>query len=419
MCRILPFLAILVAAARSLPIADPKIGGIAPIDIDAAIQPEIIPAGEKAPIIPEKMPSTYTDAKGDLDAETGAPVVAKPYKAPEVAPGKPGVGKVVPEKDVKVEVAPVSGEVGSSFRGIPEIGAAEEKVDSIPIPGKAPTLSVGDIDTKDAVEGPNLDKVEGVPYEAKADKSAAGEDETTRDEKVPDGVEQYGSSLEFSKYDANGDGVINIDEWNIIHGGQEKIINRFHAADINGDKQLEQTEFQGASWYTDGEQIPDVARDALMLAIAEQAATNEHKPIMTAAVMPSTELRYIVDDTESSAQSVPVVPAEPVVVVPVEAPAAPIPYVPAPAAVVDDAKTAEVPAVPAAAVPEKFVTESEKPVTTKKKEKTEVPQVPEVVKDVQPKHKVEVPAATTAKVVEEKTAAVVEEKKPVETTILI
>ncbi|KAK8781446.1 hypothetical protein V5799_017211 [Amblyomma americanum] len=339
-CKQLALIAILAVAATALPIAVPKTDGTAPINIDPAIQPEkiAIQSGEKTPIIAEKIPSTYADT----GTVVGTKEEPKPYKTPAVDPIKPVDGQVVPEVDTKVQGEPaVVGDVSGTFRELPETEPKEEKVDPLPVPDsdKAPTLAVGDIDTKDPIEGPNLHKVEGVvdregahgavvqdkvegakPYEAKVEtavveEGVAVDDETTRDEKVPDGVEQYGSVLEFSKYDTNGDGVIDFDEWNIIHGGHEKITGQFHAADINGDKQLEQTEFHGATWYHDG---GDVARDALMLAIAEQAASTgggETNHAMTAAAMPSTEFRYIVDDAESSAQGVPVVPAEPVDVV--------------------------------------------------------------------------------------------------------
>ncbi|XP_077485965.1 uncharacterized protein LOC144097052 [Amblyomma americanum] len=502
----LAFIAILAVAATALPIAVPKTDGTAPINIDPAIQPEkiAIQSGEKTPIIAEKIPSTYADT----GTVVGTKEEPKPYKTPAVDPIKPVDGQVVPEVDTKVQGEPaVVGDVSGTFRELPETEPKEEKVDPLPVPDsdKAPTLAVGDIDTKDPIEGPNLHKVEGVvdregahgavvqdkvegakPYEAKVEtavveEGVAVDDETTRDEKVPDGVEQYGSVLEFSKYDTNGDGVIDFDEWNIIHGGHEKITGQFHAADINGDKQLEQTEFHGATWYHDG---GDVARDALMLAIAEQAASTgggETNHAMTAAAMPSTEFRYIVDDAESSAQGVPVVPAEPVdVVVIPEKPAAPSVNVPVDVGnvkTVEDSPAAAVPTLdvvepqPVAAVPTTDVVEPQpvaavptsdvvkpqpvaavptsdvvkpqpvavvpttnfvqpqpvaavpssdvvepRPVAAvpttdvvqphpvaPTKEKAEVPQVPEVVKDVQPAEKVEHPKFPAAAVVAEKT----------------
>ncbi|XP_050026184.1 uncharacterized protein [Dermacentor andersoni] len=431
MCRKqLTLMAILVVTARALPIADPKTDGIAPINIQTPIMPEktAIHSAEKTPIISETIPSTYADGGAAVvNKETGKDVQVepKPYKTSEVDSAKAVSGGAVP--DVEPVGVPAADGVSSSFRS--EIGEAAptQKVE----PEKAPTLSVGDIGTNDPLEGPNQHKVEGVldteglgatvqdkvegakPYEVKTEttvveEGVAVEDETTRDEKVPEGVEQYGSVLEFSKYDTNSDGVIDVDEWSIIHGGHEKITGQFHAADINGDKQLEHTEFQGASWYHDGDQSADIARDALMLAIAEQAATagGEHNHAMGAAIMPSTEFRYIVDDAESSAQSVPVIPAEPadVVVVP-EKPAVPSANVDAAAVKVSD--------VPTTAVPPKDVVNTVKPVATKK-EKTEVPQVTEVVKDVQRTDKVESPDTTTPE-----DPAVVAEKKHGEVAPLI
>ncbi|KAH7937046.1 hypothetical protein HPB49_007563 [Dermacentor silvarum] len=423
-------MAILVVTARALPIAGPKTDDIAPINIETAIQPEktAINSGEKTPIISEKIPSTYTDSGAvvvDKDIGKDVEVEPKPYKTPEVDSVKTVGGAVVP--DVKPVGVPVDDGVDSSFREISEGAPTKEKVE----PEQAPTLSVGDIGTKDPIEGPNLHKVEGVldtegigatvqdkvegakPYEAKTEttvveEGVAVDDEITRDEKVPEGVEQYGSVLEFSKYDTNSDGVIDIDEWSIIHGGHEKITGQFHAADINGDKQLEHTEFRGASWYHDGDQSADIARDALMLAIAEQAATagGEHNHAMGAAIMPSTEFRYIVDDAESSAQSVPVVPAEPVdvVVIPEKA-AVPSANVDAAAVKADD--------VPTTAVTPKDVVNTVKPVATKQ-EKTEVPQVKEVVNDTQRTDKVESPDTTTPEA-----PAVVAEKKHGEVAPLI
>ncbi|XP_037518451.2 uncharacterized protein LOC119395537 [Rhipicephalus sanguineus] len=383
----------LAVTARALPIADPKTGDIAPINTDSVIQPEkpITHIGGKTSIIAEKIPSTYADA---IDKEVGKDVEVepKPYKTPEVDSVKTVGGEVVP--DVEPVVAPVA---DSSLR---QAAPTAEKVEA----EKAPTLSVGDIGTKDPVESPNLHKVEGavldteghgVPHKVQGAEATSTvveegvDDETTRDEKVPDGVEQYGSVLEFSKYDTNSDGVIDIDEWSIIHGGHEKINGQFHAADINGDKQLEQTEFQGASWYHDGDQGADIARDALMLAIAEQAATAEHNHAMAAAVMPSTELRYIVDDAETSAQSVPVVPAEPVdVVVVPEKPLAP--------SVNADAAAVETVDFSTTTAPPKDGVNTVEPVVHKQ-EKTEVPQVPEVLKDVQRTDTAENTGSTTSK----------------------
>ncbi|KAL1419349.1 hypothetical protein MTO96_005429 [Rhipicephalus appendiculatus] len=368
MCRKqLTLILVLAVTARALPIADPKTDDIAPINTDAAIQPEkpITHSGGKTPIIAEKIPSTYADT---IDKDVGKDVEPKPYKTPEVDSVKTVGGEVVP--DVEPVVVPVA---DSSFR---EAAPAEDKVEA----EKAPTLSVGDIGTKDPVQG--AETTSGVVEEGV-------DDETTRDEKVPDGVEQYGSVLEFSKYDSNSDGVIDIDEWSMIHGGQEKITGQFHAADINGDKQLEQNEFQGASWYHDGDQGADIARDALMLAIAEQAATAEHNNAMAAAVMPSTELRYIVDDAETSAQSVPVVPAEPVdVVVVPEKPFVPSVNVDAAAVKAGDSSTT--------AAPPKDDVNAVKPVV-QKQEKTEVPQVPEVLKDAQRTDTAENTGSTTPK----------------------
>lgn len=145
-----------------------------------------------------------------------------------------------------------------------------------------------------------------------------------------------------------------------------------------------------------------------MLAIAEQAATagGEHNHAMGAAIMPSTEFRYIVDDTESSAQSVPVVPAEPVdVVVVSEKAAVPSANVDAAAVKADD--------VPTTAVTPKDVVNTVKPVATKQ-EKTEVPQVKEVVNDTQRTDKVESPDTTTPEA-----PAVVAEKKHGEVAPLI
>ncbi|KAH6928126.1 hypothetical protein HPB50_012117 [Hyalomma asiaticum] len=404
---------IVVATARAIPIAEPKTDDIAPIDIDPVVLPEkhVTHSGEKTPIIP----NIYAGGK-DVGVEP------KPYKTPGVDPVKNVVGEVVP--DVQPAVVPVADGADSSFREISEATPADKTIET----EKAPTLSIGDIHSKEPVEGPNLHKVEGVvidteahgatvrdkveeakPYEAKTDttvveEGVAVDDETTRDEKVPDGVEQYGSVLEFSKYDTNSDGVIDIDEWSIIHGGHEKITGQFHAADINGDKQLEQTEFQGASWYHDGDQAADIARDALMLAIAEQATTGggEHNHAMGAAVMPSTEFRYILDDAESSAQSVPVVPAEPVdVVVVPEKSIAPSVNVDAAAVKANDFSTT--------AVPPKDDFNTVKPVTHK--EKTEEPQVAEGLKDAQRTDTVQSTHPTTSK-------AVVAEKEHSEVTPL-
>ncbi|XP_037280192.2 uncharacterized protein LOC119173492 [Rhipicephalus microplus] len=357
MCRKQVTLMLIVAVtARALPIADPKTDHITPINTDLAIQPEINHSGGETPIISEKIPSTYT-----IEKEVGEDVEVepKPYKTPEVD----SVETVV--SDVEPVVAPAA---HSSFRA-----NAEEEVEA----EKAPTLSIGDIGAKDPVESPNLHKVvldtESVPHEG-ATSTVIVDDEATRDEKVPDGVEQYGSALEFSKYDTNSDGVIDIDEWSTIHGSHEKINGQFHAADINGDKQLEEKEFQGASWYHDGDQGADIARDALMLAIAEQAATAEHNHAMAAAVMPSTELRYIVDD----AQSVPVIPAEPVAVVPEKSVV--------PSVNVDAADFSIAPPKGVAAEP-----------AVHSKDKTEVPQVAEVLKYVQPTDTTENTSSTSSK----------------------
>ncbi|KAM7307062.1 uncharacterized protein ISCGN_010698 [Ixodes scapularis] len=373
MMRKLLALLVLVVASRAIPVPEPKgrISAPTQTDIIGSQQPTAI-GGEKIPIIEEKIPGSYSaELAGPNHQAVGHVTKADktdekhPEKSPEKVPErvhhegtseehKKDVHKVVDQAtpshtavEPKVEPTPVkvstfsAGEIGT--KDIPTIGNKE-----IPTIGSKDTPNIGSTSLKN-VDGEvivpvpevarlDVEKTEvAPPYETRADATdfVEGVDETGRDEKVPGGVEQFGSILEFSKYDSNGDGVIDIDEWNIIHGGHEKITGQFHVADTNGDKQLEQTEFQGATWYNEADpSIPisgiesppsvDVARDALMLAIEEQAAASGiPSPVIPA--IPSTELRYIMDDVERSAQSVPVVPVDILVVDDGVAPGIPAP----------------------------------------------------------------------------------------------
>ncbi|CAN7988244.1 unnamed protein product [Ixodes hexagonus] len=371
MTRKILALLLLVVASRAIPVPDPKarINAPAQTDIVGIQRPTAITAGENIPIIAEKIPGPYSVGLDESVSPAGAPAHTTgkvheelPEKSPEKVPHetstqehKKDLPKVadpaVPHHAVvepKVEQTPdkvstfAAGGIGT--KDIPATGTKD-----IPTIGTKDTPNIGTTSLKTVqgeaavpvpeVSGLDVEKTEvAKPYETRvveATDVVEGVDETGRDEKVPGGVEQFGSILEFSKYDSNGDGVIDINEWNIIHGGHEKITGQFHVADINGDKQLEETEFQGATWYNEADaSIPisgiesapavDVARDALMLAIEEQAAASGiHSPVIPA--IPSTELRYIMDDVERSAQSVPVVPVDILVVEDGAAPGIPAP----------------------------------------------------------------------------------------------
>lgn len=377
MRTLLALLAVLVAA-RALPVPDPKGSIISPVqaDIPGIQQQTPINDAEKIAIAPEKLPSLYAAETLGHDAAF-TDVRTKSEKVPEKAPEK-APERATQRKEDKASVATPAVErpkevqkdvdVPGTALTTPLVTAAEletvTKVDHVQ--EKAPTFADSSIATGETIgtvgiseisetigtagivdaigtkDVPNIgiktfEKVQddvaippaiddpkeiiqekgeiAKPYDGGIAGTGLGDvAETGRDEKVPGGVEQFGSILEFSKYDSNGDGVIDFDEWSIIHGGHEKITGQFHVADINGDKQLEQTEFQGATWYNDADgpisgidkaPEPDVARDALMLAIEEQAAASGiPRPLIPA--IQSTELRYLVDDSEKNVPPVPV-----------------------------------------------------------------------------------------------------------------
>ncbi|XP_064487670.1 FK506-binding protein 5-like [Ornithodoros turicata] len=68
-------------------------------------------------------------------------------------------------------------------------------------------------------------------------------------------VEQLSAILEFAKYDSNKDGFIDLGEWSSIHGGIEKFKAHFHSADVDGDKQIAELEFQAAPWYNEADPV--------------------------------------------------------------------------------------------------------------------------------------------------------------------